>query len=161
MLKLSGEFVRTPRRWAATSLVWDLMARDERVDGLHSVRPPILLARDLAVPRSAVLVYDQEASDYYTKDLHADFSRAFAKNVTYVRPYTPDENDTAVEFNQIVDDVCSTSGPPPCVFYAGRESVLTILIAQFPGDPGCSGKKITMVTGGDADGLNPAATATT
>jgi len=40
---VSGEFVRTPRRWAATSLVWDLMARDERVDGLHSVRTPILL----------------------------------------------------------------------------------------------------------------------
>jgi len=119
-----------------------------------------LLARDLTVPRSAVLVYDQEASDYYTKDLHADFSRAFAKNVTYVRPYTPDENDTVVEFNQIVDDVCSTSGPPPYVLYAGRESVLTILIAQFQGDPGCSGKKITMMTGGDADGLNPAATAT-
>jgi hypothetical protein len=40
---VSPEFARSQRRSAATSLVWDFMVRDEREDGLHSARTPILL----------------------------------------------------------------------------------------------------------------------
>jgi hypothetical protein len=121
-----------------------------------------LLARKLTVPHGAVLVYDQQASDYYTSDLRTGFAHAFARNLASVQqPYTPGVSDTNIEFKQIADEVCYTDGPPPSVFYAGRVSVMTDLIQQFQRDPNCSGKKISMVTAGDADGLDPAYTAAT
>jgi hypothetical protein len=120
-----------------------------------------LLARRLTVPHGAVLVYDQQASDYYTSDLRTGFAQAFARNLASVQqPYTPGVSDTNIEFKQIADEVCYTDGPPPYVFYAGRVSVMTDLIQQFQTDLHCSGKKISIVTAGDADGLDPAYTAT-
>jgi hypothetical protein len=119
-----------------------------------------VLDRKVTAPRGAVLVYDQQASDYYTRDLRTDFSRTFARSLTsQPQPYTPGVSDTGIEFKAIADEVCYTSGPPPVVFYAGRASVLAAVIRQFQADSNCRGKKITMMTAGDADGLSPAVTA--
>jgi hypothetical protein len=132
--------------------------------GLVQVVPDVreqvaMLATTIPSPRSAVLVYDQQASDYYTGDLKAGFSRVFGKSLTGPQqPYTPGVSYTNIEFKAIADEVCYTSGPPPVVFYAGRASVLSALIGQFQDDSNCRGKKVTMVSAGDADGLDPAVT---
>jgi hypothetical protein len=118
------------------------------------------LAQNLPTPRTAVLVYDQQATDYYTSDLRAAFSQDFAKSLTdEAQPYTPGVSDTNVEFQAIADEVCYTSGEPPIVLYAGRDAVLAALVEQFQDDGNCHGKKITMLTAGDGDGLAPAVTA--
>jgi hypothetical protein len=118
------------------------------------------LAASLPTPRTAVLVYDQQATDYYTSDLRTNFTTDYAKSLTdEAQPYTPNVTDTNVEFEAIADEVCYTSGRPPVVLYAGRDAVLAALVQQFQDDGNCHGKKITMVTGGDGDGLDPAVTA--
>jgi hypothetical protein len=117
------------------------------------------LTTAIPAPRDAVLVYDQQTSDYYTSDLGTGFSKAFAKALTGIpQPFTPSGADTNIQFKAIADEVCYTSGPPPVVFYAGRASVLASLIQHFQGDGNCQDKKITMVTAADADGLAPTAT---
>lgn len=139
----------------------------DKFSGMVQVVPDVaaqvaFLAENLPNPHSAVLVYDQQASDYYTSDLRSGFSQAFAKSLNNEpQPFTPGVSDTAIEFKAIADEVCYTGGPPPTVFYAGRASVLAALIQQFQGDNNCRGKKITMVTAGDGDGLDPALTAST
>ena len=118
------------------------------------------LAQRLPAPQSAVLVYDQEATDYYTRDLRTAFTQDFARSLTdQAQPYTPGVSDTNVEFQAIADEVCYTSGPSPTVLYAGRNAVLASLVQQFQDDGNCRGKKITMLSGGDADGLAPSVTA--
>jgi hypothetical protein len=118
------------------------------------------LANWLPTPRTAVLVYDQEATDYYTSDLRTNFTQDYAKSLTdEAQPYMPGVSDTNVEFEAIADEVCYTSGRPPVVLYAGRDAVLAALVQQFQDDGNCHGKKITMVTGGDGDGLDAAVTA--
>lgn len=118
------------------------------------------LAERLPTPRSAVLVYDQQATDYYTRDLRTFFTRDFAKSLTdEAQPYMPGVSDTNVEFQAIADEVCYTSGPSPVVLYAGRNAVLASLVQQFQDDGNCRGKKITMLSGGDADGLAASVTA--
>jgi hypothetical protein len=118
------------------------------------------LAQQLPTPQSAVLVYDQEATDYYTRDLRTAFTQDFAKSLTdEAQPYMPGVSDTNVEFQAIADEVCYTSGPSPTVLYAGRNAVLASLVQQFQDDGNCRGKKITMLSGGDADGLAPSVTA--
>ena len=70
------------------------------------------LSQQLPTPQSAVLVYDQEATDYYTRDLRTAFTQDFAKSLTdEAQPYMPDVSDTNVEFQAIADEVCYTSGP--------------------------------------------------
>jgi hypothetical protein len=134
-------------------------------DGMVQMVPDVTdevtqLASQLPTPRSAVLVYDQEATDYYTRDLRTNFIQSFAKSLTdEPQPYTPGVSDTNVEFQAIADEVCYTSGQPPVVLYAGRNAVLASLVQQFQNDGNCRGKKITMLSGGDADGLDPAVTA--
>jgi hypothetical protein len=114
----------------------------------------------LPTPRSAVLVYDQDATDYYTRDLRTNFTQDFARSLTDTpQPYMPGVSDTNVEFQAIADEVCYTSGPSPVVLYAGRNAVLASLVQQFQDDGNCRGKKITMLSGGDADGLAPSVTA--
>jgi hypothetical protein len=118
------------------------------------------LAQRLPTPKAAVLVYDQEATDYYTRDLRTNFTQDFANSLTdTAQPYMPGVSDTNVEFQAIADEVCYTSGPSPVVLYAGRNAVLASLVQQFQDDGNCRGKKITMLSGGDADGLAPSVTA--
>jgi hypothetical protein len=118
------------------------------------------LAERLPTPKAAVLVYDQEATDYYSSDLRTNFSQDYASSLTdTAQPYMPGVSDTNVEFQAIADEVCYTSGPSPVVLYAGRNAVLASLVQQFQDDGNCRGKKITMMSGGDADGLDPSVTA--
>jgi len=118
------------------------------------------LVNQLPTPRTAVLVYDQQATDYYTSDLREAFTQDFAKSLTdEPQPYMPGVSDTNVEFEAIADEVCYTSGESPVVLYAGRDAVLAALVQQFQDDGNCHGKKITMLTAGDGDGLDPAVTA--
>jgi hypothetical protein len=134
-------------------------------NGMIQVVPDVaeevsLLADQLPTPHTAVLVYDQQATDYYTSDLQTDFTQDFAKSLTAeAQPYMPGVSDTNVEFEAIADEVCYTSGSAPVVLYAGRDAVLAALVQQFQDDANCHGKKITMLTGGDGDGLDPAVTA--
>lgn len=118
------------------------------------------LAQQLPTPRAAVLVYDQQTTDYYTRDLRISFTQDFANSLTdEPQPYMPGVSDTNVEFQAIADEVCYTSGLPPVVLYAGRNAVLASLVQQFQSDGNCRGKKITMLSAGDADGLAPSVTA--
>jgi hypothetical protein len=134
-------------------------------NGMIQVEPDVAeevaqLASWLPTPRTAVLVYDQQATDYYTSDLRTNFTQDYAKSLTdEAQPYMPGVSDTNVEFEAIADEVCYTSGRPPVVLYAGRDAVLAALVQQFQDDGNCHGKKITMLTGGDGDGLAPAVTA--
>jgi hypothetical protein len=118
------------------------------------------LAQRFPTPRAAVLVYDQQTTDYYTRDLRIRFTQDFASSLTdQPQPYMPGVADTNVEFQAIADEVCYTSGQPPVVLYAGRNAVLASLVQQFQDDGNCRGKKITMLSAGDADGLAPSVTA--
>lgn len=122
-----------------------------------------VLAQHLPVPGSAVLVYDQQATDLYTSDLQKDFSSTFTKSASgkpldlHAYPFTPHASYNNDQFRIIAQNACIQTGPggtPPVVFYAGRASVLSSLIAQFQQAPDCSGMNITIVTAGDADGLD-------
>jgi ABC-type branched-subunit amino acid transport system substrate-binding protein len=117
------------------------------------------LATVIGKPAKAVLVYDQQDTDLYTGDLKADFSRVFGTSLDgrQPSPYTPGDEDNA-EFKYIASSVCYTQGTPPDVLYAGRASVLASLVENLQDDLNCAGKKITIVTGGDGDGLAPSAT---
>lgn len=118
------------------------------------------LAQRLETPQAAVLVYDQEATDLYSRDLRTNFTQDFANSLTdSAQPYMPGVSDTNVEFQAIAEEVCYTSGPSPVVLYAGRNAVLASLVQQFQDDGNCRGKRITMLSGGDADGLSPSVTA--
>jgi hypothetical protein len=115
------------------------------------------LARELGRPRSAVLVYDSSTNDYYTSDLNADFARTFRDSLRgQPQPYTPSEG-TDSQFAFTAVEVCS---PPetPVVLYAGRQVVLSAFIGQLKAYNGCAGKRITIVTGGDGDGLPKSST---
>lgn len=117
------------------------------------------LATVIGKPARSVLVFDQQATDLYTGDLKADFSRVFRASLggRQPSPYTPGDEDDA-EFKYIASSVCYTQGTPPDVLYAGRASVLASLVQHLQNDPNCAGKKITIVTGGDGDGLALSAT---
>jgi ABC-type branched-subunit amino acid transport system substrate-binding protein len=119
------------------------------------------LAAVIGRPREAFVVYDQQATDLYTGDLQTDFTRVFSASVDgrATSPYTPGSED-GIEFKAIAEDVCA--GPTtPDVLYAGRASVLAELVKQLKDEIICSGKKITVVTAGDADGLDPGVTTST
>jgi ABC-type branched-subunit amino acid transport system substrate-binding protein len=119
------------------------------------------LAAVIGRPPEAFVVYDQQATDLYTGDLQTDFTRVFSASVNGrpESPYTPGSEDS-IEFKGIAEDVCA--GPTtPDVLYAGRASVLAELVKQLEDEIICSGKKITVVTAGDADGLDPRVTEST
>jgi ABC-type branched-subunit amino acid transport system substrate-binding protein len=117
------------------------------------------LATVIGKPAKAVVVFDQQATDLYTSDLKADFSRVFSASLggRQPSPYTPGGDDDA-EFKYIASSVCYTQGSPPDVLYAGRASVLASLVQKLQDDINCAGKKITVITAGDGDGLAPSAT---
>jgi hypothetical protein len=111
------------------------------------------LTRYLGKPARAVLVYDSQTSDLYTKSLRADFGTAFAASIRSVEiPYAPSSLDSNL-FAKIAEELCYTPQQPPMVFYAGRESVFQEFIIQLQEEGDCVGQKLTVVTGGDADGL--------
>jgi ABC-type branched-subunit amino acid transport system substrate-binding protein len=103
---------------------------------------------------TAFLVSDTDKGDLYTSGLRADFEAAFGAHVSGEEPYGP-RLAIGNEFTLIADDVCGTPGPPPAVIYAGREAVLPNFIQQLEGTPSCNGKHLTLLTGSDAEGLDP------
>jgi ABC-type branched-subunit amino acid transport system substrate-binding protein len=111
------------------------------------------LARYLGKTGRAVLVYDSQTSDLYTKSLRNDFGTAFAARIRSVEiPYAPSSLDSNL-FDKIAEELCYTPQQPPLVLYAGRESVFQDFITQLQEEGDCAGQKLTIVTGGDADGL--------
>jgi ABC-type branched-subunit amino acid transport system substrate-binding protein len=116
------------------------------------------LARELGQLRSTVLVYDSSTDDYYTSDLYADFRQKFAASLTgEPQPYTPGENPNS-QFRVTAEEVCSPQ-QTPVILYAGRQIVLSAFISQLMAYGGCAGKNLTIVTGGDGDGLPSSSTA--
>lgn len=107
---------------------------------------------------TAFLVSDTDRSDLYTSGLRRDFETAFGRHVSGEEPYGPGP-EIGNEFTLIADDVCGIPGAPPSVVYAGREAVLPTLIQQLQGAPSCNGRNITILTGSDAEGLDPRAVA--
>jgi ABC-type branched-subunit amino acid transport system substrate-binding protein len=71
-------------------------------------------------------------------------------------PYVPSSLVSTL-FKKIAQDLCYTT-PSPEVFYAGRNSVFDQFISQLEQEGDCAGKHLTIVTGGDADGLPLSAT---
>jgi ABC-type branched-subunit amino acid transport system substrate-binding protein len=132
--------------------------------GLDAVSPDAdlqvgLLSRVVAIPGNAALVRDRQATDIYTGDLVTDFTQAFGPRThVHLYPYTPHTSFTDTDFQVIAANACALGTQPPLVLYAGRVSVLSGLITEFQTSSACKGKKITIATGDDADGLDPAVT---
>ncbi len=115
------------------------------------------LARYLSRREPAVLVYDSQASDLYTATLRADFTRVFRSVLSPGQiPYEPGGEDSAL-FKKIAQDLCANPSSP-VVFYAGRNSVFDSFIAQLEQEGNCTNRHLEIVTGGDADGLDPSIT---
>jgi len=111
------------------------------------------LSRYLRKPSRAVLIYDEQATDLYTERLRADFTGTYGASIGEDEiPYAPSNSDSNL-FKKIAEDVCYTPQQPPLVFYAGRDSVFDQLVIQLQEEGDCAGQKLTIVTGGDADGL--------
>lgn len=107
----------------------------------------------------AVLIADSNTSDLYTSDLMKDFTAAFGQDLTsQAQPFGPGLGEST-ELRLITSSVCSLTGIPPTVLYAGRESDLPTLISNLQGAPNCGGKQITVVTGSDAVALPASQTA--
>ncbi len=115
------------------------------------------LARYLSKPAPTVLVYDSQASDLYTATLRADFTRVFRSRLSPNQiQYVPSGEDSAL-FKKIAQDLCANSSSP-VVFYAGRNSVFDSFITQLEQEGNCTNRRLEIVTGGDADGLDPSIT---
>jgi hypothetical protein len=115
------------------------------------------LAKYLPDPGPAVLVYDSQATDLYTASLRADFTQVFRSSLLPGQiPYEPSSEDSAL-FKKIAQDLCANSSSP-VVFYAGRNSVFDSFITQLEQEGNCTNRHLEIVTGGDADGLDPSIT---
>lgn len=116
------------------------------------------LSRYLHKPSRSVLIYDEQATDLYTQKLRADFASTYRASIGEDEiPYAPSTSDSNL-FKKIAEDVCYTPKQPPLVFYAGRDSVFNQLVQQLQEEGDCAGQKLTIVTGGDADGLPASST---
>jgi ABC-type branched-subunit amino acid transport system substrate-binding protein len=134
--------------------------------GLVQVTPDVtaqinLLAATLKHLGTAILVYDETTTDYYTADMRKAFEDDFGSHLVGVQhPYAPGLPDTSEDFRLIAQQVCYQQGPSPVILYAGRQIVLSQFIQQLQGvTNSCTGKQIYIITAGDADGLDPRSTA--
>lgn len=111
-------------------------------------------------PAKSALVWDENASDLYTSSLRADLGSAFSSSLARgpgAIPYVPSTEDSML-FQKIAQELCYTPTQPPLVLYAGRNSVFNQFINQLEREGDCASKDLTVVTGGDADGLPLSAT---
>jgi len=140
----------------------DQMVPDDfaQVKALAQARARVpALARALPGNLHGLLVYDQQPDDLYPGNLKTDFRHVFRASLAgEAEPFTPDPPYADVEFGKIASDVCYEDGPPPVVFFAGRANALASFIKMLKGTWQCQDKKITIVTGGDGDGLKQGAT---
>jgi ABC-type branched-subunit amino acid transport system substrate-binding protein len=135
--------------------------------GYHLVTPNVkaqveAMSTTLPTAKSAILVLDSQArADYYTMQLRNDFEEVFSQSLhlhLHLHPYTPHAVEASVQLEAIAEGVCHAKGQPPVVFYAGRSAGLTPLIRQFQQASDCAGTKITILSGADTAGLDPAVT---
>jgi hypothetical protein len=113
-------------------------------------------ARRGAAPPGVVLVYDRNTQDLYTSSLRKDFENAFSSSLSpdTELPYVSGGPETTGVFGAIARALCpSPTAQPPVVLYAGRESVLGDFVQQLQGAGNCQGKRVTVVTGSDANAL--------
>jgi hypothetical protein len=140
----------------------DQMVPDDfaQVTALAKARARVpALARALPGKLHGLLVYDQQPNDLYPGNLKTDFRHVFRASLAgEAEPFTPDPPYANVEFGKIASDVCYEDGPPPVVFFAGRANAMASFIQMLKGTWQCRDKKVTIVTGGDGDGLEPGAT---
>jgi hypothetical protein len=125
---------------------------NEQVTALHGF---------LTATSHAFLFMDQQATDIYTHDLVRDIRGVFTGTRFYEYHYTPNVSVTNEQFQAFVENTCVQPGQAsPLVFYAGRASILQSLIQKFQQEPVCHRKKVTLLTGDDADDLPLTATVT-
>jgi ABC-type branched-subunit amino acid transport system substrate-binding protein len=135
--------------------------------GFDEVSPDVeeqvrLLSSMLTIPSNVALVVDTQGTDIYSGDLVIDFTHIFGAHThLHLYPYTPHTSFTGTQFQVIASNACTEQGTQsPLVLYAGRVSVLSKLITQLQKSSECKGKKITIASTDDADGLPPALTRT-
>jgi hypothetical protein len=111
-----------------------------------------------ALSPNAVLVYDNDPSDLYTGSLSLDFSQQLGARIIDKLQFAP--GDEPGEFATIANDVCPPGATStPVVLYAGRASVFPDFIKKLSTYTNCPRNgTITVLTGADAESLNPART---
>jgi hypothetical protein len=116
-------------------------------------------SRTPALSSKAVLVNDNDPDDLYTGSLGQDFGQQFKARIIDTKQFAPGP-DEAGEFASIANDVCAPAATnTPVVLYAGRESAFGDFIAKLRTQTNCPGSDtITVLTGADAEALNPALT---
>ena len=119
----------------------------------NSVPPKAILSPN------AVLVYDNDPSDLYTGSLSLDFSQQLGAHIIDKKQFAPGPDEPG-EFAAIANDVCPPGATStPMVLYAGRESAFPDFINKLSTYTNCpSHGTITVLTGADAESLNPAQT---
>ena len=107
----------------------------------------------------AVLVYDNDPNDLYTGSLSLDFSQQFGAHIIDKKQFAPGGYESG-EFASIANDVCAPGATStPVVLYAGRESAFPDFIDKLRTQTNCPSRDtITVLTGADAEALNPAMT---
>lgn len=105
----------------------------------------------------AVLVYDNDPADLYTGSLSLDFSQQLGARIIDKKQFVPGPDEPA-EFASIANDVCAPSAvSTPVILYAGRESAFPDLVSKLRTLTNCPSRgTITVLTGADAESLNPA-----
>jgi hypothetical protein len=131
--------------------------------GFYQVIPDVdaqvlKLQADLKVTKGqpVAIISSNQMTDIYSTDLQADFKTAFDSPA--LRYFSFDPTMASLQFATIATTICGPPGDPPVVLYAGREAALPTLVQQF--QHSCDGKKVTIVTGSDANALPASATST-
>jgi ABC-type branched-subunit amino acid transport system substrate-binding protein len=105
------------------------------------------------------LIFSTQTADIYSTDLQADFKTAF-DSLSPQQYYSFDPAIANLRFGVIATTICGQPGDSPVVLYAGREAALPTLVQQFQQSADCDGKKVTIVTGSDANALRASVTST-
>jgi hypothetical protein len=109
------------------------------------------LSQVVRFPGKAVLYFATINDDRYVTDLKNDFLSVFGDRIDKTSIFTPRNTG---DFAHFATGICSQSGGQvPDILYAGRLSVLTSLISTLQSAHACALKKITIVTGSDANDL--------
>jgi hypothetical protein len=120
------------------------------------------LRADLQVTKGQplALIFSNQATDIYSTNLQADFLTAF-DSLAASPSYSFDPTTMAgPQFAAIAPTICGQPGDSPVVLYAGREAALPALVQEFQQSAACDSKKVTIVTGSDANALRASATST-
>jgi hypothetical protein len=116
------------------------------------------LAKELGMPKGAALISDEQVASLYVEGLRTHFAAAFP-SLSQSQAYNSSLPGASGRLQQIATDFCyGHSRQPPVVLFAGDATDLSALAAQFQQSAACFGRAVRIVTGSDADSLNPAIT---